>query len=162
MNRLFLIAALAASAALAGEVTADYVEGEKSAELVTPQVQAAAAFLGTDMEAMMHALRLQMTKYDLDMQSQAGRRAWHGKLIGEEIHTNELVKVEVYSNSVDGTIWRYKMPFKPVAVKATTRKTTYSTNGIPARLAAARARRAGEIDGGAVVTNISTTANAPK
>ena len=161
MNKLFFAAYTAACVAF-GDVPADYVEGEKSAALVTPQVMAAAEFMGSDLAPMMHALKLQMTKYDLDMKTRSGRMAWHGKLIGEEVYTNELVKVEVYSNEVDGAVWRYRMPFKPVTVKPTSRRTTYSTNGIPARLAAARARRAQEIDGGPVVTNITTTANAPK
>lgn len=162
MNKLMMAVACCALCVARAEVAADYVEGEKSAVLVTPQVMAAAEFMGSDLAPMMHALKLQMTKYDLDMKTRSGRMAWHGKLVGEEVYTNELVKVEVYSNEVDGAVWRYRMPFKPVAVKPTTRRTTYSTNGIPARLAAARARRADEIDGGPVTTNITTTANAPK
>ena len=142
-------------------VLADYVEGEKSAELITPEVQAAAtAMMGqSNAQAFLHALKLNMVKYDMDMRSQAGRRNWHGKLVSEEIHTNELVKVEVYSNEVSGAVWRYRLPFKPVELKKTSRKVTYSTNGIPARLAAARARRAAELNGGIVTTNIVTVGN---
>lgn len=157
-SKIFLAAALTISAAF-GEVSADYVDGEKSIALITPQVEAAAAFLGTDIEPMMHALKLQMTKYDMDMRTQAGRKAWHGRLIAEEVHTNELVKVEVYSNEVSGAIWRYSLPFKPVQPKPTDRKITYSTNGIPARLVAARAKRAAEINGGTVTTNVVTIGN---
>lgn len=144
-------------------VQADYVEGEKSAELITPEVQAAvAAMMGQqNAQAFLHAMKLNMVKYDMDMGSQSGRRAWHGRLVREEIHTNELVKVEVYSNEVSGSVWRYRLPFKPVKVKPTDRKVSYTTNGIPARLAAARSRRAAELNGGVVVTNIETTANAP-
>lgn len=142
-------------------VPADYVEGEKSAELITPEVQAAAAAMmgPQNAQAFLHAMRLNMLKYDADMRSQSGRRAWHGKLIREEIHTNQLVKVEVYSNEVDGTTWRYRLPFKPVQVKPTNRKVSFSTNGIPARLAAARARRAAQLNGGIVTTNIVTVGN---
>ena len=142
-------------------VPADYVEGEKSAELITPEVQAAAAAImgPQNAQAFLHAMRLNMLKYDADMRSQSGRRAWHGKLVAEEIHTNELVKVEVYSNEVDSTVWRYRLPFKPVQVKPTNRKVSFSTNGIPARLAAARARRAAQLNGGIVTTNIVTVGN---
>lgn len=144
-------------------VQADYVEGEKSAELITPEVQAAAAAMmgPANAQAFLHALKLNMVKYDMDMMKQQGRRDWHGKLVSEEIHTNELVKVEVYSNEVSGAVWRYRLPFKPVELKKSSRTVTYSTNGIPARLAAARARRAAQLNGGVVVTNIETTANAP-
>lgn len=159
LNKIVATIVFALSLVSFGDVVADYVEGEKSTDLVTPQVQEAAAFLGSDITPMLHALKLQMTKYDMDMKSQSGRKAWHGQYIGEEIYTNELVKVEVYSNEVTGAIWRYKMPFKPVDIKPTTRKVTYSTNGIPTRLAEARARRAAQINGGVIVTNIETTAN---
>lgn len=162
MNRWFF-AALAAAGLTFAEVPADYVEGEKSPALITPEVRAAAAVMmgERNASAFLHAMALNMAKYDLDMANQSGRRAWHGRLVREEIHTNELVKVEVYSNAVDGAIWRYRMPFKPVAVKKTARRTTFSTNGVPARLAAARAARAAQIDAGTVVTNVETVANAP-
>ena len=146
---------------LCADVPADYVEGEKSAELITPEVQAAAtAMMGQqNAKAFLHAMKLNMVKYDMDMKSQTGRRNWHGRLVSEEIHTNELVKVEVYSNEVSGAVWRYRMRFKPVELKKTSRKVTYSTNGIPARLAAARAIRAAELNGGIVTTNIVTVGN---
>ena len=145
------------------EVKADYVEGERSAEIITPEVQAAAAAImgRQNAKSFLHAMKLNMVKYDMDMKSQTGRRNWHGRLVSEEIHTNELVKVEVYSNEVSGAVWRYRMPFKPVELKKTSRKVTYSTNGIPVRLAAARAKRAAQLNGGVIVTNIETTANAP-
>ena len=157
-------AALAALLAASGaEPAPDYEHGERSAALVTPQVQAAAAFLGTDLEAMMHALKLQMTRYDMDMRTPEGRRAWHGRLMYEVVDTNALTKTSVYSNEVDGAVWRYREPFRPKPVlSAAKRRTTYTTNGIPARAAATLARRAAQIDGGPVVTNITTTANAPK
>lgn len=146
------------------QIQADYVEGEKSADLITPEVQAAAAaMMGPDnAQAFLHAMQLNMVKYDMDMQNPSGRRNWHGELVSEEFHTNELVKIEVYSNKVSGAVWRYKLPFKPKEIKATNRKVSYSTNGIPARLAAARALRASQINNGTVVTNIDTVANSPK
>ena len=160
---LFLALFCALSQLSAVEIQADYVEGEKSAELITPEVQAAAAAMmgQSNAQAFLHAMRLNMVKYDMDMRSQTGRRNWHGRLVSEEIHTNELAKVEVYSNEVSGAVWRYRLPFKPVELKKTSRKVTYSTNGIPARLAAARERRAAQLNGGVIVTNIETTANAP-
>lgn len=164
MNRLFIAAMMAVSMAM-GDIQADYVEGERSADLITPEVQAAAAaMMGQDnARAFLHAMRLNMLKYDADMQTQTGRRAWHGRFLREEVSTNEMVKVEVYSNAVDGTIWRYKSPFKPKPMvkplSPAQRKTTYTTNGIPARLAAARAKRAAEINGGIVTTNIVTVGN---
>ena len=62
------------------EVQADYVEGERSAEIITPEVQAAAAaIMGRhNAKACLHAMKLNMVKYDMDMKSQTGRRNWHG------------------------------------------------------------------------------------
>lgn len=149
MNKsvVFIFCALAFAPVIA-EVASDYVEGEKSSDLISPDVGAAAAqMLGGDMaDKLLHAVRLQMVKYDRDMQSQSGRSAWHGKLVRSEIYTNELFKVEVYSNEVDGTVWRYRTPFRPLSVKSVNAKLPQPvmTNGIPARLAAARLRRQAE------------------
>ena len=52
-----------------------------------------------------------------------------------------------------------RLPFKPIQVKPTNRKVSFSTNGIPTRLAAARARRAAQLNGGIVTTNIVTVGN---
>ena len=141
--------ALITAFAFADGVQADYQEGEKSAELITPEISyAAAQMLGEENAAkLIHAIRLQMTKYDLDMQSDAGRRKWHGKIVNEEIHTNDAVKVQVYSNSVDGTIWRYKIPFKAADLRKVVNSYNAKlpkppmTNGIPVALAQARMRR---------------------
>lgn len=145
-------------------VPADYVEGEKSAELITPEVEtAAAAMMGPEnARAFLHALRISMRKYDIDMRTQTGRRAWHGQFLCEEIHTNDLCKVEVYSNTVDGTIWRYKSKFQPKPkLRKTNLQTRYVEPGLPERLVNILKKRAAEIDQGTVVTNVETTANAP-
>ena len=163
--RYMFIAAVSAALLAHAAPQADYVEGEQSCVLVTPELQAAAKMMfgAEGASNILHAARLQMLKYDADMATEAGRRAWHGRLVREEIHTNDLAKIQVYSNTVDGTTWRYRMSFKPkAAVVPGRRRTTYTTNGIPARLAAARAARAAQIDDGPSVTNIHTVANAPK
>jgi len=155
---------LALAFALYGEnvsTNADYVSGENSQVLVTSDMRALAGqVLGANADAILHAAALTMAKYDSDMKSQSGRRAWHGKMIREEVFTNALCKIEVYSNEVTGAIWRYRQPFKPVpkAVRSA-RKVSYSTNGIPARLAAARAARASVIESDVITTNIVHTAN---
>lgn len=166
MKKILIVTILAATVAIADEIAADYVEGEKSAALVTPEIQgAAAAMLGPDVAAqLLHAMQLQMSKYDTDMKSQSGRRAWHGKLICEEIHTNELCAVEVYSNEVDGAVWRYRLPFKPkesVASANARLPRPPMTNGVPAKLAAARQRRYEERTTTSNVT-VNIKANLPK
>ncbi len=161
MKKLLTAMSIVATLVVSANVHFDYHETEQSTDLIPTNAPAALSMmLGEDSAALMHALRLQMAKYDLDMRSASGRRSWHGRLVGEEIHTNELTKVEVYSNEVTGAVWRFKTTFKPKPmVTATTQKTTFSTNGIPARLAAARAKRAAEIDSGTIITNVIINAN---
>jgi hypothetical protein len=161
MNKLALIAIVTLSACIvrAEDIQADYTAGEKSASLVSPEVTvAASAILGGGSADLMNALHLQMAKYDRDMLTPAGRQAWHGKLVKEEIYAAELVKVEVYSNEIDGVIWRFKTPFKPVAPK-TVAAPVLATNGVPARLAAARAKRAAELAAGTQTVTVTVTAD---
>lgn len=134
-----LIAVITAFAVRSDEISYDYAEGEKSAALVTPEIQAAAsAMLGPEAaRQLLHAMKLQMSKYDADMKTASGRRAWHGQLLYSEIHTNDLCAIEVYSNAVDGAVWRYRTPFKPRPPGYRV-ITPPATNGIPARVAAAR------------------------
>lgn len=152
---LFLFAAMADT-----EPRADYVDGEDSSALVTPEAVAALGMLVGQQHAdsLAHALRLNMALYDGDMRSQPGRRRWHGVLVSEEIYTNKLCKVEVYSNKVTGAIWRFRTPYRPKGPK-TPKPPSLGTNGVPVRLAAARAKRNAELAGGKTVTNIVTTAN---
>lgn len=140
---LTIICGIAAITTIA-EIECDYEDGEQSTVLMTPEVTgAASAMFGRDAEALLHAIKLQMDKYDRDVKTDAGRRSWHGKLIREEIYTNELCKVQVYSNELSGAVWRYKTAFRPREA-ATKPKTTLTTTGIPKGLAEARARRNAE------------------
>lgn len=139
--------------------SADYVEGEKSQALLTPELRAMAVqLMGENADALLHAVQLNMGKYDLDMRSADGRRRWHGKLIREEVSTNGLYKVQVFSNEVTGAIWRYREGWKPHRA-ATPRPPALGTNGVPVRLAAARARRNAELAGQKAVTNLVIEAN---
>lgn len=162
MNKAVVVIFCALSFASAmAEVAADYVQGEKSAELISADVGTAAAqMLGAGMaEKLLHAVRLQMVKYDRDMKSKSGRSAWHGRLVMSEVYTNELCVVEVYSNEVDGAVWRYRRPFLPVEIKSLNAKLPrpVMTNGIPAKLAAARLRRQAETQGVSNVVETVTT-----
>ena len=124
---------------------ADYVDGENSAALITPEAVAALGALVGPVNAasLAHAMKLNMALYDGDMRSQSGRRHWHGKLVREEVYTNQLCKVEVWSNEVTGAIWRFRTPFRPKEPK-TPKPPSLGKDGVPARLAAARARRGNE------------------
>ncbi len=143
-----VLAAFAAAVRLQADTlpAADYADGENSAELVTPEAIAALGMLvgPQHADALAHALRLNMALYDGDMRTQSGRRHWHGVLIGEEVYTNSLCKIEVYSNKVTGAIWRFRTPFRPKEPK-TPKPPSLGKDGVPARLAAARARRAAEM-----------------
>lgn len=157
---LAVVAATGMIATAEISTNADYVAGEDSTALLTPALRGAAAQLfGTDAaQQILHAVELNMTKYDIDMSSDSGRRAWHGKLHHEEVSTNDLCKISVYSNETTGVVWRYRQPFKPkpMFVKSFAPRPVM-TNGIPARLAAARQRRAIE---SVTVSNVVITVDA--
>lgn len=166
LKTILATAAMVATVAMAQnaqlDTTHDYADGEQSPSLVTPELQAAATqmFGNEGAQALLHAARLQMAKYDNDMKTQAGRKAWHGKMIDQIVDEENEVKIEVYSNTVNGAIWRYKMPFKkPAPRSVTVRNYTPSTNGIPPRLAAARIQRAQAMASAPIVTNVVINAN---
>lgn len=89
------------------------------------------------------ALGLLNRKYHRDCETASGRKAWHGKLKREIVNTNDLTKTEIYE---DGT--SFSLPAKIItpsqAVATANKPRLANTNGIPARLAQARMRRAQE------------------
>lgn len=142
---------------------ADYVAGEQSTVLITPELRYAAAQLfGSDAaQQILHAVELNMTKYDRDMRTDSGRRAWHGKLHREVVSTNDLCKISIYSNEVTGAVWKYRQPFTRVEVSRfnSTLPRPVMTNGVPEALAKARARREAER---VAVSNITVNVEANK
>ncbi len=160
MKKPIALIVCAVTIAVFAQLKFNYQKGERSTDLIPTEMGSVAkAMLGENADALLHALRLQMSKYDLDMTTRSGRGSWHGKYIGEEIDTNTLEKVEIYSNTVSGAVWRYKMPFsKPSNRPVSSRpKYTFRTNGVPTSLAEARVRAAKELNDGPVVTNIVIT-----
>ncbi len=100
---------------------------------------------------LVQALGLLNRKYHRDCEKVGGRRAWHGKLKREIINTNDLTKTEVYE---DGTSFTYKFKIKTPAQSVKDYNSRLSTNGVPAQIAAARARRMKEIQTTNVVNQV--------
>lgn len=149
---IILSVVLAAFAATADTPTADYVEGERSADIITPEITASAeALLGRETASnLIHAMRLNMSLYDADMRTQQGRTRWHGRCVREIVYTNALCAVEVYSNSVDGVTWRYRKPFRAKHPKSVASRLTLEQRR-QASAAAAERRRLNRIS--AITTN---------
>ena len=89
------------------------------------------------------ALQLVNRKYHRDCEQGDGRRAWHGKLVGQSVTTNgeTLVKTERHE---DGTVFTFKARYVPPAVavsNANERLKTTLVRGVPKALAQARLRR---------------------
>jgi len=80
--------------------------------------------------------------YDNDMNSTSGRSKWHGKKVRETISTNTMTRTTYYE---DGTIFTDSAKIRTAqdSVNAYNSKLPRPamTNGIPARLAAARIRQ---------------------
>jgi hypothetical protein len=103
-------------------------------------------------EDLVEALGLLNRKYHRDCETPSGRKAWHGRLKKEIINTNDLTRTEVYEDGKTFTA-KWKLVTPAVAVSNANKRVMLSTNGIPAKLAAARLRRQQE----KATTNIVTT-----
>jgi len=98
------------------------------------------------------ALQLINRKYHRDCESDAGRKAWHGKLVSQSVDTNTLTKTETYADGASFTFpFKQNTPEERVAAANAKLKTTM-TKGVPTALAAARLRREEE----KATTNIVT------
>lgn len=95
------------------------------------------------------ALQLLNRKYHREVEKPAGREAWHGKLVRQEIDTEREVKIETYE---DGKV--FEIPFhKPkTEIDPTGSINPKQWDNVPPALAAARKRRAQE----KATTNIVT------
>lgn len=100
---------------------------------------------------LVQALGLLNRKYHRDCESASGRKAWHGRLKKEIINTNDLTRTEVYEDGKTFTS-KWKLVTPAMAVSNANKRVMVSTNGIPAKLAAARLRRQQE----KATTNIVT------
>ena len=85
------------------------------------------------------ALQLLNRKYhretDFATGTSSGRAAWHGRLVSTVIDTNALTRTTTYA---DGKV--FVDHFQRQTAKVSTYKPPVMTNGVPARLAAARVR----------------------
>ena len=87
--------------------------------------------------------------YEREIATASGRVKWHGKVVSQEIVTNEAKKISYHA---DG--WTFEEPFRLPSPKA--QKITLAKSGIPKALAAARTRRERETDA-PVETNVTIT-----
>ena len=102
------------------------------------------------------ALQLMNRKYHRDVDnSLAGRQAWHGKLISQEIDEENEIKISTYE---DGTQFIDKFtaqsPAREVEKSNSQLPRTLNTKGIPPALQEARVRREAEKVATNVVNNV--------
>lgn len=97
--------------------------------------------------------------YEREVKTTSGRAKWHGKLVNQIINTNELKKVSVYADGKEFTdSWKLVTPIDVVTNRM--KRLSVTTNGIPAKLAAARLRRAALE--GVVASNVVITVEVGK
>lgn len=120
-----------------------------------PSISELKAKMDEDAEIIM----LLKSLYEREVQTASGRAKWHGKLEKQIINTNELEKVSVYADGKEfKDAWKLVTPKDMVYGQA--KKLAVTTNGIPAKLAAARLKRA-EIEGVAT-SNVTVTVEVGK
>lgn len=113
-------------------------------ELPTAQTIAAQSG-GAQTNELTQALALLVRMYSNEMNSAHGRIRWHGKVERQETVTNETGEVvamkSVYADGYEHTVEASRPnPRNKSAVTAVESMPAYITNGVPARLAAARAK----------------------
>lgn len=152
-NVLTIVVAAVSIAASAGAnetISVDEVIGE------TIKVFAAEGWTAKDVAEAVKSLR---GLYVRDNATADGRKRWHGKVVSTSVDTNRLVKVTVHE---DGETFEDAAKVSPTAASVAAANarlaTPVMTNGIPAKLAAARLRRQSEIDQG--VSNVAVTVTA--
>ncbi len=102
------------------------------------------------------ALQLLNRKYhretDPDTGTPSGRAAWHGRLVSTAVDTNTLTKTTTYA---DGKV--FVDHFQRATPKTAHLPPPVMTNGVPARLAAARVRNAAPAVTNEVTVTITPT-----
>jgi hypothetical protein len=140
--------ALPAAAATNTPVTAEAVIGE------VLKVIADEGWTAADVADAIKSVR---GLYLRDNATKQGRTRWNGKIIKTVVDTNALTRTTTHENGrvfVDA----YKLQTAVSRVAAANKRVIAATNNIPARLAAARLRRAAEINAGP--TNVIVTIKA--
>ena len=138
---------LAASAilmlALCGELTATAGDPQPTGDPVIITTLLSDGSTNTWTQAdLIAALQLLNRKYHRDVQSADGRKAWHGKKVREIVDTNTLEKVTVYEDGMAFTDpAKIVTPADSIATYNAHLPPPVMTNGVPARLAAARLRQ---------------------
>lgn len=149
----FVAMAYAGYAGLFDNIKSNITEKVEQASIAANQLLKTSA---SDSSGVNDAELLEMMHkvYAADMKTEAGRVKWHGKLTAQLVDTNALIKVDTY---LDGYVvtnnWKLVTPRS--AVDALSRKLSATTNGIPAKLAAARQKRVAELNAG--VSNVTVT-----
>ncbi len=88
-------------------------------------------------------------KYARDTETKSGRKEWHGKVKNQIVDEDNLIKIEIHADGVAFTnAWTVVTPQS--SADAQNRRLSSLTNGVPARLAAARLARQAEKDQGTV------------
>lgn len=134
-----------------------------SVNAISANVNAAKLPTISDLKARMdedaEIIALLKSLYEREVETTTGRQKWHGALKNQIVNTNDLVKVSVYADGKEfKDAWKLEKPKDMVAQAA--RKLTATTNGIPAKLAAARAKRVAAINEG--VAEVSVTVEVGK
>ncbi len=112
---------------------------------------------------LVDALGLVNRRYRRDIETEAGRRAWHGRLAAQAVATNAAGRLVMRLTYEDGWTWeQVAKPPSPLAAAraALNRRALLPTNGVSPRLAARRiATAAAPV---AAVTNVTVTVGRPE
>jgi len=154
MNKLVLAALFCSVATMPRQIFAETNAAPASAESVIAEALSVIQAEGWSASDVADAIRSLRGLYLRDNATNEGRKRWHGKIISTSVDTNAMTRTTVYES---GEIFVDPAKIVTPAVSNSKLKTVM-TNGIPAALARARARRDSEINQG--VSNVTITVTA--
>ena len=112
---------------------------------------------------LVDALGLLNRRYRRDIETEAGRRAWHGRETAQALVTNAAGRLVMRRTYADGFTYddeaRPTSPRRAASNAVARVRASLPTNGVPPRLAARRAETAA--NAGTVETNVTVTAGGP-
>jgi len=153
MNKIIIIIA---AAALALPIRSETNAAPVSTDAIIAETLSVIQAEGWNARDVADAIRSLRGLYLRDTATKAGRNRWHGQIVSTSIDTNAMTQTTVYE---DGETFVDAAKVTTPAQATRQANASLSTNGVPAKLAAARARRQAEA---AAVSNVTVRVEAGK
>lgn len=159
MKSKIALIALAACAALIGQGAATNWNAATAAPVVAETLLSDGTTNTWTQADLVAALGLLNRRYRRDIETDAGRRAWHGREVGQTLLTNDAGRLVMRRTYADGFTFDDAARRQTARVAASNMaarvRASLPTNGVSPRVASLRAQSAA--NAGTTVTNVTVT-----